>query len=100
MIHGIRSGSTGEPGPASGTIAGHAARLHPVPPRGGSAVRRFLPRTEDSVQSIRPKAARPRRRWVSPVVTDLPRLTDLTLSTGSPIPGSGDTGGSGSTVTP
>jgi hypothetical protein len=34
------------------------------------------------------------------VVTDLPRLTDLTLSTGIPIPGSGDTGGTGSTVTP
>lgn len=52
------------------------------------------------MQSIRPKAARPRRPWVSPVVTDLPRLTDLTLTTGVPIPGSGDTGGTGSTVTP
>jgi hypothetical protein len=37
---------------------------------------------------------------VSPVVIDLPRLTDLTLSTGSPIPGGGDTGGGGGVVTP
>jgi len=51
------------------------------------------------VQSIRPKSARGRRPWVAPVVTDLPRLTDLTLTTGSPIPGSGNTG-TGSTVTP
>jgi hypothetical protein len=36
---------------------------------------------------------------VNPVVTDLPRLTDLTLTTGAPIPGGGDTG-TGSTVTP
>jgi hypothetical protein len=40
-----------------------------------------------------------RRTWVTPRVLDLPRLTDLTLTTGSPIPGSGDTGG-GSTVVP
>lgn len=52
------------------------------------------------MQSTRPKAARPRRPWVSPVVSDLPRLTDLTLTTGTPIPGGGDTGGTGSTVTP
>ena len=55
------------------------------------------------MQSIRPKLTRGRRPWVAPVVTDLPRLTDLTLTTGSPqgnpIPGSGTTGG-GSTVTP
>jgi hypothetical protein len=37
---------------------------------------------------------------VSPIVADLPRLTDLTLSTGDPIPGNGGTGGGGSTVTP
>jgi hypothetical protein len=37
---------------------------------------------------------------VSPLVTDLPRLTDLTLTTGSPIPGMGNTGGTGSSVTP
>jgi len=59
----------------------------------------LLSSIEDTVQSIRPKLAR--RPWVSPLVTDLPRLTDLTLSTGAgnPIPGSGNTG-SGSTVTP
>jgi hypothetical protein len=45
------------------------------------------------------KLTRGRRPWVSPVVANLPRLTDLTLSTGTPIPGSGNTG-TGSTVTP
>lgn len=49
------------------------------------------------MQFNRPKVTR--RPWVTPVVADLPRLTDLTLTTGAPIPGSGDTGG-GSTVTP
>jgi len=48
-----------------------------------------------------PLAARPdsksKRPWVSPELTELPRLTDLTLQTGSPIPGFGDPG-SGSTV--
>ena len=51
------------------------------------------------MQSNRPKVIRGRRPWVAPVVADLPRLTDLTLTTGAPIPGSGDTG-AGSTVTP
>jgi hypothetical protein len=55
------------------------------------------------VQSNRPQSpsqvVRGRRPWVAPVVADLPRLTDLTLTTGGPIPGMGDTG-SGSTVTP
>ncbi|SOD04039.1 hypothetical protein SAMN05216486_1229 [bacterium JGI 053] len=55
------------------------------------------PAIEDIVQFNRPKVTR--RPWVTPVVADLPRLTDLTLTTGAPIPGSGDTGG-GSTVTP
>jgi hypothetical protein len=35
-----------------------------------------------------------KRRWVSPELTELPRLTDLTLMTGAPIPGWGNTGGS------
>jgi hypothetical protein len=51
------------------------------------------------VQSNRPKVTRGRRPWVTPVVADLPRLTDLTLTTGAPIPGGGDTGGGG-VVTP
>jgi hypothetical protein len=37
----------------------------------------------------------PRRSWVSPSVTDLPRLTQLTLATtnGPAIPGGGGSGG-------
>lgn len=42
----------------------------------------------------------PRREWVTPSVTDLPRLVDLTLQTGAGIPGGGGTGGGGSTVIP
>jgi len=41
-----------------------------------------------------------RRVWVSPVVSSLPRLSELTLQSGSPIPGGGGTGGGGSTVIP
>lgn len=40
----------------------------------------------------------PRRTWTAPAVTDLPRLTELTLQTGPFIPGGGGTGGGGSTV--
>jgi hypothetical protein len=46
------------------------------------------------------KIAPVRRTWVSPEVTDLPRLTELTLQTGPGIPGGGGTGGGGSTVIP
>ena len=52
------------------------------------------------MQSNRPASQRTRRPWMSPVVADLPRLTDLTLTTGTPIPGGGGTGGTGSTVVP
>lgn len=52
------------------------------------------------MRSNRPASQRTRRPWTSPVVTDLPRLTDLTLTTGTPIPGGGGTGGTGSTVVP
>ncbi len=45
-----------------------------------------------------PPDARRKRPWVPPEVTELPRLTDLTLQTGSPIGGIGDPGGGGSTV--
>ena len=38
-----------------------------------------------------------KRPWVTPELIELPRLTDLTLQTGVPIPGFGDPG-SGSTV--
>jgi len=36
---------------------------------------------------------RPRKAWVRPEVRDLPKLTDLTLLTGDPIPGWGGSGG-------
>jgi hypothetical protein len=39
-----------------------------------------------------------KRHWEPPRIEELPRLTDLTLLTGSPIPGGGGTGGGGSTV--
>jgi hypothetical protein len=42
-----------------------------------------------------------RRRWLTPEVKDLPRLSQLTLqSGGNEIPGGGGTGGGGSTVVP
>jgi hypothetical protein len=39
-----------------------------------------------------------RRPWVPPAVTELPKLTDLTLQSDDPIGGGGGTGGGGSTV--
>ncbi len=39
-----------------------------------------------------------RKCWTTPRISDLPRLTELTLQTGSPIVGGGGTGGGGSTV--
>jgi hypothetical protein len=45
-----------------------------------------------------PRSEAGRRPWTRPTVEDLPKLTDLTLVTGSPIHGGGDTGGGGSTV--
>jgi len=39
-----------------------------------------------------------RKPWVAPAVTELPKLTDLTLDSGDPIGGGGGTGGGGSTV--
>lgn len=51
-------------------------------------------------QPIEPSAPerRVRRAWVKPELIELPRLTDLTLQTGSPIGGGGGTGAGGSTV--
>lgn len=40
----------------------------------------------------------PKQAWVAPEVTELPRLTELTLQTGDPIWGGGGTGGGGSSV--
>jgi hypothetical protein len=54
------------------------------------------PENDDQPRAARPDS-KPKRPWVRPELTELPRLTDLTLQTGSPIPGFGDPG-SGSTV--
>jgi hypothetical protein len=45
-----------------------------------------------------PNTAPHRRPWTAPRVAELPRLTELTLQTGDFIPGTGGTGGGGSTV--
>jgi hypothetical protein len=39
-----------------------------------------------------------KKSWTKPQIADLPRLTDLTLQTGSPIVGGGGTGSGGSSV--
>ena len=47
-----------------------------------------------------PAEETPRRdEWKTPVISELPRLSDLTLQSGQ-IPGDGGTGGGGSTVVP
>lgn len=51
-------------------------------------------RQSDSVQAQQTKRA----PWSAPTVSELPRLTELTLQTGGGIPGGGGTGGGGSTV--
>ena len=52
----------------------------------------------DPTRQAAPSARR--RPWAPPSVTDLPRLTELTLTSGPGIPGGGGTGGGGSTVIP
>jgi len=39
-----------------------------------------------------------RRPWVGPTLQELPHLSSLTLQSGDPIGGGGDTGNGGSTV--
>lgn len=54
---------------------------------------------QDRPASDPPSRERPKQRpWVRPEIRELPKLTNLTLQTGSPIPGDGNTGGMGSTV--
>jgi hypothetical protein len=40
-----------------------------------------------------PDTSRPKQQWAKPELTVLPKLTELTLVTGSPIAGEGDGGG-------
>ena len=56
------------------------------------------PGVRPDTSDITSETAGGKRPWVSPKVSELPRLTDLTLQTGSPITGEGNTGGGGSTV--
>jgi hypothetical protein len=58
-----------------------------------------VPLTPEPMNPTPSNPAAPRKRWSPPSVTRLPRLTDLTLTTGDGIPGDGDIGG-GSTVVP
>lgn len=51
-------------------------------------------KAEDEGQS----EAAERSPWTPPRIDELPPLTELTLATGDPIGGDGDTGGGGSTV--
>jgi len=41
-----------------------------------------------------------KRAWITPNIEVLPRLSELTLQSPTPIPGGGGTGGGGSTVVP
>ena len=54
----------------------------------------------DTSSSRMPAVQPERLPWEPPTVSQLPRLTELTLATGGGIPGGGGTGGSGSTVIP
>lgn len=53
---------------------------------------------EEVHPTVRSEPGPERLAWASPELTELPRLTELTLQTGGVIPGTGDTGGGGSTV--
>lgn len=48
---------------------------------------------QDVQVSSESRAGSERAVWVAPELTELPRLTELTLQTGIPIPGGGNTGG-------
>lgn len=61
-----------------------------------TTMRNDLPSGSENAETCAPPAA-PKKPWVQPAVTDLPRLTDLTLQTGSPV---GDPVGGGSSVFP
>jgi hypothetical protein len=68
------------------------------PPRTASA-ERMIERNEVSGQQHEPaRTAGSKRKWIAPALSQLPRLSDLTLQ--SPINGGGGPGGGGSTVVP
>ena len=53
---------------------------------------------ENAKKVASPAPGPQRRAWVAPAVSELPKLTELTLQTVNLIPGVGDIGGGGSTV--
>lgn len=59
---------------------------------------RKTPKSPDGPDRKELGDAPPRHSWSEPEVTELPRLTELTLQTGGPTGGGGGTGGGGSTV--
>jgi len=56
------------------------------------------PASDEAARSPRDRGENGLCPWVPPRIEELPPLTDLTLQTGSPIDGGGDTGGGGSVV--
>jgi hypothetical protein len=82
-------------------IGAYSFRVAHGPVRGQTPITKTArDRLDDQPGADQPveRAAPPRRSWVRPEISELPRLTDLTLQTNSPIDGGGDTGGGGSTV--
>lgn len=57
------------------------------------------PGPQPSAEHPPPNSDPARAEWITPAVTQLPRLSELTLQSGA-IPGGGGTGGGGSTVVP
>lgn len=56
------------------------------------------PKVTNDLDPRESSAPSQRAAWEPPTLEELPPLTELTLQSGPPIGGGGDTGGSGSTV--